>query len=183
MKDLGKLRGSVFSALSLSLIIVIADQASKFFLNNHLHLGQSLPLVKNIFHLTLVYNTGIAFGLFKQQTALFILLSITAIALIMVNILNAGPPAFSRAGPPARQTEVGLVFSRAGRRPHFDRLYWLGLSLILGGAVGNLIDRLRFGYVIDFLDFRVWPVFNLADSCITIGVVLILLRCIPSSAK
>ena len=98
MKDLGKLRGKVFFALSLSFIIVIADQATKYFLNSNLSLGQSLPLLKNIFHFTLVYNTGIAFGLFKQQTALFILLSITAIALIMVNILNAGPPAFSRAG-------------------------------------------------------------------------------------
>lgn len=159
MKDLGKLRGSVFFALFLSFIILIADQASKFFLNNHLYPGQSLPLIKNIFHLTLVYNTGIAFGLFKQQTALFILLSLTAIALILINILNEG------------------------KRNQLDRLYWLGLSLILGGAMGNLVDRLRFGYVIDFLDFRVWPVFNLADSCITIGVILILLRCIPSSAK
>lgn len=159
MKDLGKLRGSVFFALSLSFIILIADQSSKFLLNNYLYPGQSLPLIKNIFHLTLVYNTGIAFGLFKQQTALFILLSLTAIALIMINILNEG------------------------KRNQLDRLYWLGLSLILGGAMGNLVDRLRFGYVIDFLDFRVWPVFNLADSCITIGVILILLRCIPSSAK
>jgi len=167
MMGLGKLRGSVFFALSLSFIILIADQATKFFLNNHLYPGQSFPIIKNIFHLTLVYNTGIAFGLFKQQTAIFILLSIVAIVLILVNILNAGPPAFSRAG----------------RRRHFDRLYWLGLSLILGGAMGNLFDRLRFGYVIDFLDFRIWPVFNLADSCITVGVILILLRCIPSSAK
>ena len=159
MKDLGKLRGNTFSVFLLSLIIVIADQATKFFLNNHFYPGQSIPLVKNIFHLTLVYNTGIAFGLFKEQTAIFILLSMTAIVLILVSILNEG------------------------QSHKLDKLYWLGLSLILGGAVGNLIDRLRFGYVIDFLDFRVWPVFNLADSCITIGVILILLRCIPSSVK
>jgi signal peptidase II len=153
------MRGNTFSAFLLSLLVVACDQAAKFFLNSQLQPGQSLPLVKNVFHLTLVYNTGIAFGLFKQQTAIFIILSIAAIVLILVNI-----------------------FSESKSR-NLDRSYWLGLSLILGGAAGNLIDRLRFGYVIDFLDFRVWPVFNLADSCITIGVFLILLRCIPSSVK
>ncbi|MCX5681683.1 MAG: signal peptidase II, partial [Candidatus Omnitrophica bacterium] len=56
-------------------------------------------------------------------------------------------------------------------------------SLIIGGAFGNLIDRLQFGYVIDFIDFRIWPVFNIADSAITVGAFLLIIKCIPSSAK
>lgn len=66
----------------------------------------------------------------------------------------------------------GLALS-AGKKGHLrDRKVQVGLGLILGGAAGNLVDRVRIGAVIDFLDFRIWPVFNLADSCITIGAVL-----------
>jgi len=159
MKDLGKIRGTIFSTLFISLLVVLSDQLIKYLLNNSLYPGQSLPVVKNIFHITLVYNTGIAFGLFKDQTWLFILLSSVVIAMLLVNIF----------------TEV--------KRKSINRIDWFALSFILGGAVGNLIDRLRFGYVVDFLDFRIWPVFNIADSCITIGIILIFIRCIPSFAK
>ena len=64
-----------------------------------------------------------------------------------------------------------------------SRTYIIAFSLILGGAIGNLIDRMMYGYVIDFIDFRIWPVFNIADSAITVGAVIIALKCIPSSAK
>ncbi|MBF0122092.1 MAG: signal peptidase II, partial [Candidatus Omnitrophica bacterium] len=60
-----------------------------------------------------------------------------------------------------------------------DQLYILAFSLILGGAIGNLIDRIAVGYVIDFIDFRVWPVFNIADSAITIGACIIFFKCFP----
>lgn len=159
MKDLGKIRGDILFYSLISLSVVVLDQLSKHFFKSQFSPGQSLPLIKNIFHLTLVYNTGIAFGLFKSQTALFIVLSTVAIFLIAFNIYN----------------EV--------KRQQIDRVNWIGLSLILGGAMGNLIDRLSCGFVIDFLDFRIWPVFNIADSCITIGVILILIRCIPLFAK
>ena len=65
--------------------------------------------------------------------------------------------------------------------PYLSRTYIVAFSLILGGAIGNLIDRITLGYVIDFIDFRIWPVFNVADSAITIGAAIILLRCIPAS--
>jgi signal peptidase II len=65
--------------------------------------------------------------------------------------------------------------------PNLTRTYIVAFSLILGGAIGNLIDRITLGYVVDFIDFRIWPVFNVADSAITIGAAIILLRCIPES--
>ena len=157
MEGLGKLRGNLFPLLPVSLSVIICDQLSKHLFNQYLSVGQSLPVIRNIFHFTLVYNTGIAFGLFKNQSVLFIILSLAVISSLFINIL------------------------RESKDRKLDRINWFSLSLILGGAVGNLIDRLRFGYVVDFLDFRIWPVFNLADSCITVGVILIFIQCIQSS--
>ena len=141
------------------LLILIADQVSKNTLVNNLYLGQSIPVIPKIFHITLVYNTGIAFGLFKNQTVLFSVVSFFVIVLIVFNLLGQ-----------KKQKEI-------------DRLESFALYLILAGALGNLIDRLRLGFVIDFLDFRVWPVFNVADSAITIGMALLLIRCIRLFSK
>jgi signal peptidase II len=135
-------------------LVIVADQISKNLLFNNLYLGQSVPVIPRIFHITMVYNTGIAFGLFKNQTVLFSAISFFVIVLIIFSILEQK------------------------RRKDINHLEIFALYLILSGAIGNLIDRFRFGYVIDFLDFRVWPVFNIADSAITIGMVLILIRCI-----
>lgn len=121
--------------------------------------GESIPVISNIFHFTLVYNTGIAFGLFSEhRSLLIILISLSIFGLIVLF------PALAGKKTPAR----------------------IAFALILGGAVGNWIDRIRFEAVIDFLDFRVWPVFNLADSAITIGVVFylwIILREQPDKQK
>ncbi|MBP7215720.1 MAG: signal peptidase II [Candidatus Omnitrophica bacterium] len=125
-------------------IILVVDQLTKVLVTRALTLHQSVPLLNNIFHLTLVYNTGAAFGLFKNQILLFIATSLCAIILVSYNL---------------KKTTL--------------RLPSVSLALILAGALGNLIDRLRFGFVIDFLDFRVWPVFNVADSAITIGAILL----------
>jgi len=127
-----------------ALIILCLDQASKFIVVRNLSLNQSLPVIKNIFHLTLVHNRGAAFGVFKNQVSWFILTSIFAIVLIFLNF----------------------------KKPRHT-LYNFSLGLILAGAAGNLIDRLFLGYVVDFLDFRIWPVFNIADSSITIGAILL----------
>lgn len=139
--------------------IVVVDRILKVFFSNILSVGESIPVVRNIFHFTLVHNTGIAFGLFKNQGIVFIIIPIIAIVLIAFNIY------YYRSNK-----EVSLM-------------YIFGFSLILAGAVGNLIDRVTLGYVVDFIDFRVWPVFNVADSAITIGTILILIKCIPSFAK
>ncbi len=133
-------------------VILILDQLSKYFFLNLLSLNQSIPVIKNMFHLTLVYNTGCAFGLLKNQGWYFIIISLLVIFFILFYWIKE------------------LKYAQG------SKILKLSLVLILSGAIGNLIDRLRFGYVIDFLDFRIWPVFNLADSAITIGVILICIR-------
>lgn len=136
--------------------IVALDRITKSFFAGLLLLGESLPVIKDIFHFTLVHNTGIAFGLFKDQGIVFIIVPVVAIILLVFNI---------------------YYYKSHGE--HLSRLYMIAFSLILGGAVGNLYDRVVYGYVIDFIDLRIWPVFNIADSAITIGAVLILWQCLP----
>lgn len=125
------------------LTILSLDQLTKFLVTQNLSLNQSVPVIKGIFHLSLIHNRGAAFGVLRNQVPLFIFTSIFAVILIFLNLKNG------------------------------KRFYKFSLSLILAGALGNLIDRLFLGYVIDFLDFRIWPVFNIADSAITIGAVLL----------
>ncbi len=126
-----------------------ADQLSKALVRASYTPGESLPLLSPILHLTYVQNTGAAFGLFKGQQFLFIGCSLLVMGWILWELL---------AKPPASPATA-----------------W-AFALILGGAAGNLIDRLRFGYVVDFLDLRVWPIFNVGDSAITIGVTLLLFK-------
>lgn len=129
-----------------------------------------MPVISGIFHLTLVQNTGIAFGFFRRHEAVLLLL-IT----LSIGVLFFLGHRMCRSGTAAKLS--GSVSEPKVQRPAPTLARW-GLALILGGAIGNWIDRLRFGAVIDFLDFRVWPVFNLADSAITIGVGLYLLMLI-----
>lgn len=128
-------------------LILFLDQLSKFIIQKNLLLNHSIPLINGVFHLTLVHNRGAAFGILKNQAPLFIFTSILAIVLIYFQL-------------------------KKDRRKSLN-LYTFSLCLVLGGALGNLIDRFIFGYVIDFLDFRVWPVFNLADSVITTGAIIL----------
>ena len=127
------------------LTILFLDQLTKFIISRNFSFLQSVPVIPRVFHLTLVANRGAAFGILKNQTLLFVATSLFAVI---------------------------LIFS-ALRDNRQRKLYKFSLSLILSGALGNLIDRLRLGYVIDFLDFRIWPVFNIADSAITVGAVLL----------
>ncbi len=129
------------------LVIFSLDQLTKFLITKTLFLHQSVPVINGIFHITLVRNPGAAFGMLKNQLYLFILTSIGAIILILLDL--------------------------KGHRGKKLNIYSLALSFILAGALGNLVDRIRFGCVIDFLDFRIWPVFNIADSAITVGAVLL----------
>jgi len=131
---------------SVAVLVLIADRVSKLIVSHILVQGQSLKIFPNIFHLTLVLNKGAAFGFFKDQRAFFIAVAMLAVTVIII-----------------------YIFKGDGR----GRYMFLPLGLIMGGAIGNLIDRVRFGCVIDFLDFRIWPVFNIADSCITIGMAIL----------
>ncbi len=142
--------------LVLSLLAVVLDQVSKWVVDSSMQLYQSIPLVP-YFNLTYVRNTGAAFSFLSEaggwQRWFFAGLA------IVISIVIA----------------VWLA-----RLKQHETLLAVALSLVLGGAIGNLIDRLAYGYVIDFLDVYYqtwhWPAFNVADSAITLGVVLMLLE-------
>ena len=155
-KDNSKLslRDSIKKATLCLLVIALvsaSDQLSKLWIRAHLELGESLSITDR---LSLIYigNTGSAFGLLANQTFLIIIISIAALLFILL---------FLRYLSPA--TTLSIV----------------SVGLIMGGAVGNLIDRLRFGYVTDFIYFRLWgnfhwPAFNIAHAAITVGVFVLI---------
>jgi len=141
------------------ILVLISDQFTKFLVTKKLLLNQSIPLIKGIFLLTLVHNRGAAFGILKNQTPLFIFTTLLAVILIYSHL---------------KKKRLGTLTQVEGKvKEKRFSLYTLSLCLILGGALGNLADRLFLGYVVDFLDFRVWPVFNIADSAISVGAVLL----------
>jgi signal peptidase II len=111
-----------------------------------MQLGQSLPLIDGLLYVTYVLNKGAAFSILQGHRWLFLVITPVVLA-------------------------VMLLFARVV--PKSDRLLRIALSLFCGGALGNFIDRLRLGAVTDFIDFRFFPVFNVADSCIVIGVALL----------
>ncbi|MFH1857183.1 MAG: signal peptidase II [Candidatus Omnitrophota bacterium] len=135
--------------LYIAAAIFFLDRISKTVLIKNLFPDESIAVIDKVFSITYVKNTGSAFGLFPNATGFFILISIIAIAVITVLLI---------------------------RLKKEDFLIKLALALVMGGAAGNLFDRLMFGYVIDFLDFKIWPVFNLADSLITVGCGLLFFK-------
>ena len=123
-----------------------------FFLKKYFRLNhpfESMPVIKNIFHLSVVFNKGAAFGVFQGQTAFLIAMSAILIILFFT------------------------CFHREEDRSFFNAIAY---GLVLGGALSNLFDRVTLGYVVDYLDFRVWPVFNLSDTCICTGVGLLIIK-------
>ena len=128
------------------IFIVILDQVSKWVVTQYLQPGESVALPGHLVYLTLVHNPGAAFGIFAHATPFLIMLTLGVLAAVWVHR------------------------SKVASQPMLLRL---GLTLGLAGAVGNLIDRIRLGYVVDFLDVRIWPVFNVADIGIVSGVFLL----------
>ncbi len=139
----------------VSLSILLLDQATKLYIDSAFRLHESVTVLENFFHITYVRNKGAAFGIFADSAfriPFFITISIIAVG--------------------------GLLWYYRKLTPEQKWLQY-GVSLILSGAVGNLIDRVRFGEVIDFLDVHWyrhhWPAFNVADSAITIGVAILII--------
>jgi signal peptidase II len=137
-------------------IILVLDQLTKMIVDRTMSLHQSIPIIDGFFSLTYVRNTGAAFGIFAGSHEAFrlpflILVSVIALGFVVVMLKRL------------RDEETGLITA---------------LSFIIGGAIGNLVDRVLYGEVIDFLDFYWsnyhWPAFNVADSCITVGVLITL---------
>ena len=132
------------TAILLFLLILIGDQATKYFVVTEMVPGESLPIIGEFFHLTYVLNPGAAFGLFAHQRWFFVI-----IALVLIGAVIYFYPRLTREGAMLHYGTVAMA----------------------AGAIGNLIDRIRTGLVIDFFDFRIWPVFNVADIAIVLGVI------------
>lgn len=145
-------------------IVLVLDQFTKYIIRTHVSLYDTIPVIPGFFNITYVRNKGAAFGILSGlpefwRSAFFIAVTIVALAAIIALILKTN-----------------------------DRLPVYAFSLIAGGAMGNLIDRVRYGEVVDFIQWYVrshyWPSFNVADSAITIGVVLLAIEMLfGASAK
>jgi signal peptidase II len=147
------LRNNYLFLFIISSALIVIDQYTKLMITLHIPLNYSVKVVEGFFNLTHIRNSGVAFGIFADQESelkpyLLIFVSLIAIVAILA------------------------IFHQTGRE---KRLVRSGLILIFSGAIGNLIDRILHKEVIDFIDFFIenqhWPAFNVADSCITIGVI------------
>ncbi len=128
---------------SVALVVFVLDQLTKHFASR---IKESIPIIKGVFHLTLVKNTGATWGILQDQQVFLTLISVFIIMLVFFFL---------------KEFEDKLSINTA-------------LAFLLGGTFGNLIDRLTKGYVIDFLDFRIWPVFNIADSFVFVGALFLI---------
>jgi signal peptidase II len=131
------------------IVAVILDQTIKFVVRTNMDLHSSIAVIDGIFHITYIQNTGAAFSILRGHTYALILITVAITIAILVYLYKL------------RKTG-----------------YWslmISLSLIVAGGVGNIIDRLSLGYVVDFLDLRVWPIFNLADIYVCIGCALLVI--------
>ena len=144
-----------------AILVVLLDQVTKLAIVKNLAILDRIPVWGNVLRITHIRNSGAVFGMMKGAGAYFTFFSIVAAAVLIVVLF------FSTKASIAVKTALGLV---------------------LGGAIGNLIDRLRFGAVVDFVDFGVsettrWPCFNIADLAITIGVILLVVKSLRSPGR
>lgn len=146
-------------ALLIAVLVIVADRLSKLWVKSHIKTGHAITVIPGVFRISHVLNTGAAFSLFEgsrsPETVRYILIGFSIIAALVV---------------------LGLIWT-TGRRLTASTV---ALALILGGAIGNLYDRLWLHYVIDFLEVHIvhyhWPDFNVADSCIVIGACILLIE-------
>ena len=138
-------------------LIIIFDRITKILVSANMAVGDTIPLIENIFHLTYVQNRGAAFSMWEQQWLILVLL-------------------------PAVVMAVGMAVLYIKRKT-WNRVYLLSIAFICGGGLGNLIDRTIQGYVVDFFDFRVFPVFNIADIFVVTGCIVIAIELIYRTIK
>ncbi len=141
-------------SLWISGVVLFLDQVSKLIVMESMFLGESIPVLGSFFRLTYIQNPGAVFGMRLGGNVVHLIFA--GVALIMVAVMWI-------------------------RLPPNQRVASAGLALVLGGAVGNVVDRIRFGAVVDFLDFGIgslrWWVFNVADASVTVGAGLLILGC------
>lgn len=137
---------------------VLLDQITKLAITRHMHVHQSIPIIPDFFNLTYVRNPGAAFGILASSSNAFRLVFFAVTSLFALALL-------------------GLIFFRMSR---YDWKGQISVAAVLGGAIGNLLDRMRLGEVIDFLDFYIdgfhWPAFNVADAAISLGVMALIIH-------
>ena len=124
-------------------VVVMLDQITKYMIVRNMTEGMSIPIIDQVFHLTFVLNPGAAFGMLEHNREFFIIMAIAVLMFVV----------YMRK----KILEEPLTVQ-------------IGIALFVGGALGNLIDRMKTGLVVDFFDFRIWPVFNIADIAICLGV-------------
>jgi signal peptidase II len=146
--------------IAIAFLIIFFDQISKYWIRSNLVLGQSMPET-GFFRFTYAQNTGAAFSLFYGQADILAVVSILGAILILL-----------------------YVFVLSRRWDFLDtRLNKIALGLMLGGTIGNLIDRIIIGHVTDFIDVGPWPVFNVADSSLVVGVIIFAFGLLIASRK
>lgn len=148
-----KIKIYIIPILCIGLLVAL-DQITKFIVRTSFALYESHPLIKNVFHLTYIQNTGIAWGMFKNGRTIFLIL--TVLVLLVCACFYAKIPQNKRF----TSIRVCLVF-------------------LVSGAIGNMIDRISLRYVVDFFDFRLinFPIFNVADIYVTVSMIVLILLC------
>lgn len=159
IKDLIRLNSKYRTFLTSALVVIILDLAIKMLVHSNYQLSESTPVIPNFFNLTYVRNLGAAFGLLAQSHPEF-------------------RKIFFAIMPPIACIVIFFILKSA---PESDKLQIYSLSFIMGGALGNYLNRMFYGYVIDFLDFHLfykynWPAFNIADVAIVSGVGMLLFQ-------
>lgn len=142
----------------LSIAVLIIDIMTKLVAELHLKSVDTIPLWKNVFHLTYVENQGIAFGMFSDARWFFVIVSVLVLVVL------------------------AILYNKITFRTRWMKI---GTALVYGGAIGNLVERLAKGYVVDFFDFRLihFPVFNVADIAICVGAVMLVIHFLISDRE
>lgn len=136
--------------LAVALLVIVIDQLTKLWINGRLQPGETLWDI-GFLRIIHVLNTGAAFGIFKNGTTFLIVVDFIGIAVILY-----------------------IVFFLRHQWTFIDRMpVRISIALLLGGTIGNLIDRLRVGQVTDFIDFKIWPVWNAADASVVVGTIIL----------
>lgn len=145
--------------IAISSISFLIDRITKIIVCSILKIGESIPIIKNFFSITLAKNTGVAFSLLEGKIDIVIIVTLIVLFLI-------------------------IDMLRKNNIKENEKKYY---ALMIGGALGNLLDRIIYGYVIDFLDFKIinynYPIFNIADSCIVVGIILLLMNSIRTKGE
>lgn len=128
------------------IVFLMLDQLLKYWIRSNMTIGQSIPVISGIFHITYIENPGAAFGILANHRILFLLLTIAI---------------------------TGVMFYLYLSLRSKKSLAALSLGLVISGAAGNFIDRFLRGTVTDMFDFQIWPIFNIADICICVGIALL----------